>query len=95
MAWLEWIPAHLSGFAFLICGNFDAGLKRLREQTMFDVNVSAANESYLQQVGMASIRIEVKLVDLQMIEVIKASRGLLLRSLVLWIGFVALLEYWW
>ncbi|MEE8365742.1 MAG: regulatory signaling modulator protein AmpE [Gammaproteobacteria bacterium] len=95
MAWLEWIPAHLSGFAFLICGNFDAGLKRLREQTMFDVNVSAVNESYLQQVGMASIRTEEKLVDLQMVEVVKASRGLVLRALVLWIGMVALLEYWW
>jgi len=95
MAWLEWIPAHLSGFAFLICGNFDAGLKRLREQSMFEVDVGAVNDSYLQQVGLASIRTEEGVADLPNAELIKASRGLVLRSLVLWIGFVALLEYWW
>ena len=95
MAWLEWIPAILSGFAFLICGNFDAGLKRLRDQTMFDFNVSAVNIGYLQQVGLASIRTVDTVTDLHMLEVIKASRGLILRSLVLWIGAAALFEYWW
>ncbi len=95
LAWLEWTPARLSGFAFLICGNFDTGLKCLREQAMFDTNASAANESYLRQVGLASIRVEEGATDLQMVELIKASRGLMLRSLVLWIGLVALLEYWW
>ncbi len=95
MAWLEWVPAMFSGFAFLVCGNFESGLKRLRDQTIFDVNVSAVNDNYLQQVGLASIRIDDKLSDLQLVEVIKASRGLMLRSLVFWILLGALFEYWW
>ena len=93
MAWLEWLPAMISGYAFLICGNFDAGLKRLREQTRFDTNLAATNDSYLRQVGLASIRIDDKLADLQMVEIIKSSRGLMLRSLVLWVGIAALFEY--
>ena len=94
MAWLEWIPALLSGVLFLICGNFDAGLKRLRDQILFDFNVSSVNDNYLQQVGLASIRTVDAVTELQMLEVIKASRGLVLRALVLWIGFVALFQYW-
>ena len=93
MAWLEWLPAMISGYAFLICGNFDAGLKRLREQTKFDANIGATNNNYLRLVGLASIRIDDNLADLQMVEIVKSSRGLMLRSLVLWAGIAALFEY--
>jgi membrane protein required for beta-lactamase induction len=94
VAWLEWFPALISSFLFLIVGNFDAGLTQTRKMPLFDANLPSLNESRLQQVGKAALRNNDSEDIQHKDEFIRQSRGLLLRTLVLWLALAALLEYW-
>jgi len=92
VSWLEWPPALISSFLFLVCGNFEAGLKAAQSMPYFASDLQALNESRLRQVGQASLRTEFE--NESGIESMQRSRGLLLRSLVLWLVIAAGFEYW-
>ena len=94
IGWLEWFPALISSFLFLIGGNFEAGLKQMRNLPMFDSNLKVLNESRLQQVGKASLLIDGSQIDHSEHEFVRRSRGLLLRTLVLWLVLATLIDYW-
>ncbi|MCP4186150.1 MAG: hypothetical protein GY763_00965 [Gammaproteobacteria bacterium] len=90
---LEWIPALISSFLFMVCGNFEAGLRTSKSLPVFSSDLQTLNESRLQQVGIASLIGDQDKTQSD-IELVRQSRGLLLRSLVLWLALAALLEYW-
>lgn len=92
VSWFEWPPALISSFLFMICGNFEASLKAAQSMPYFASDWQALNESRLRQVGQASLKTEHE--NESDIELMRRSRGLLLRSLVLWLVFAAGLEYW-
>ncbi len=90
---LEWFPALISSLLFMVCGNFEAGLKASTPLPVFSADLQALNESRLRQVGIASIAGDQNQIHPDT-ELVRQSRGLLLRSLVLWLALAALLEYW-
>ena len=93
MAWMEWIPALLSSYAFMICGSFDAGLSRSRQHPMFAQELDRANCQRLRQVGLACSGIDSDSDHLDPVDKIKKVRGLVLRSLVVWIAFAGLFQF--
>ena len=92
--WMEWLPALMSSYLFLIGGNFDAGLKQARRMPLFDSDLEALNAARLQQVGKAAIQNNGSADSQPKSEFLRRSRGLLLRSLVLWLLLAVLLDYW-
>ena len=94
LAWIEWLPAFLSSYLFLIGGNFDAGIKQARSIPLFDSDLEALNATRLQQVGKAALQINDSEDSQTRIEFLRRSRGLLLRVLVLWLLLAVLLDYW-
>jgi membrane protein required for beta-lactamase induction len=94
LAWIEWLPAYLSSYLFLIGGNFDAGLKQARSMPLFDSDLEALNAARLQQVGKAALQNNESENSQTMIEFLRRCRGLLLRTLVLWLVLAALIDYW-
>jgi len=94
LSWLEWLPALISSYVFLVAGNFEAGLKQLRQMPVFNANPEALNALRLQQVGKAVLQTGDRADDYSSSDFLRRCRGLLLRSLVLWLLFAALLDYW-
>ena len=90
--WIEWLPAILSSFIFMITGNFDAGLRAARSIAYINADVQALNEERLQQIGIATVAGNDQNLDDS--EILRRSRGLLLRALVLWLVCASLFEYW-
>ena len=93
MGWMEWLPALLSSYAFMICGSFDAGLNRNRHLPVLGQNIADINHQRLHQVGMACSGVDTENNHLSAIDKIKKLRGLVLRSLVAWIVIAALVEF--
>jgi AmpE protein len=92
MAWMEWAPTLLSSFAFMVSGSFDAGFSRSQQLPVFGPDVDRVNHRRLHQVGMACSGIDTENGSLHSIDKIKKVRGLILRSLVVWIAFAGLFE---
>lgn len=91
IAWFEWLPALISSYVFMICGNFEAGLKSARNMPLFSANLSSLNESRLRQTGTGSVQADVVL---SATDSLRRSRGLLLRSLIVWLALAVLFDYW-
>jgi len=93
MAWMEWIPALLSSYAFMISGSFDNGFSRSQQLPWFGPDVDRVNNWRLHQVGIACSGIDAENGSLSSIDKIKKVRGLILRALVVWLAFAGLYEY--
>lgn len=85
LGWIDWLPAHLSLFAFMISGSFEEGLQAFRRGSVSAVNVYEQNNDLLQQVGFNAISAQQVVNDKQAIDMVRKSRGLVLRSLVVWL----------
>lgn len=94
IAWFEWLPALISSYVFMICGNFEAGWKSARKLPLIESGLSRLNESRLQEVGKASVQLESAENGLSAAELLRRSRGLLLRSILVWLALAVLLDYW-
>jgi len=92
LGWIEWMPALLSGFIFMVAGNFDAGARSARSLAYTGVDIQNVNEERLQKIGIASIAGNEAYLD--DIELVRRSRGLLLRTLVLWLVLACLIDFW-
>jgi len=93
LSWLEWLPALLSSFLFMIAGNFEAGLRKARTIAYVSADIQNLNEERLRQIGVASITNGDD--SLNDIEFMRRCRGLLLRTLVLWLVCAGLFDFWW
>ena len=93
LGWLEWLPAILSSFLFMVAGNFEAGLRIAQSIAYVSADIQKLNEDRLRQVGVATIAGSDEC--LSDIEFMRRSRGLLLRTLVLWLVCASLFDFWW
>ncbi len=93
-AWLEWLPALISSYLFMICGNFEGGSRSARSQSVFSTNLDRLNHTRLQQVGTASVQQDTDNNNFSDADLLRRSRGMLLRSLLVWLVLAVLLDYW-
>jgi len=85
LGWVNWLPARLTLFSYMVSGNFEAGLQTYRSGNTVAVDVSEQNNELLQNVGYSSIVSHEVENDNQAMELVRKSRGLFLRSLVVWL----------
>ncbi len=91
LGWMDWVPARLSLFAYMIAGSFDEGWQAFRRGVTLAADLYEQNVALLRQVGAASIGLpgEIGSAAAAAAEVRKA-RGLVLRALVIWLLLVFL-----
>jgi len=94
LGWMDWIPARLTLFAYMIAGRFDDGWQAFRRGISLAADVYEGNIGMLRRVGAASIGLpdEISASEAAAAEVRKA-RGLILRSLVIWLLLVLALSW--
>ena len=94
VSWLEWLPALISSYLFMLCGNFEAGIKVLRKLTFFAEDIGELNETRLRETGLAAVRISISDTESFSADTLRRSRGMLLRTLVVWLLLAVLIDYW-
>ena len=90
LGWLEWPASLLSCASYMVCSNFEAALTRLKAIPLVGDEMGVLNRQRLAEVGLAAINAS-DIAD-KPAELLKRSRGLVLRTLVLWVLLVGLLE---
>jgi membrane protein required for beta-lactamase induction len=91
LGWIEWIPVHLTLFVYMISGSFEDGLEAFRKGTVSAVTLYEQNHELLQQVGYRAISPHDVLNQNHAMEMVRKSRGLVLRSLIVWLLFLLVL----
>jgi AmpE protein len=91
--WADWIPARLSLFAYMISGSFEAGLQAYRNAQYAAVNNYLQNHELLASVGYQSLSETQADTPAQAMEMVRKTRGLILRSLVVWLLLLLLLSF--
>jgi len=92
LGWIDWIPVHLSLFAYMISGSFEEGLQAFRRGSISAVNIYDQNNEILQNVGYQAISAHEVDNDSQALDLLRKSRGLVLRSLVVWLLLLLVLS---
>ena len=82
---MDWVPARISLFAFMLSGSFDEGLKAYRHGTVLATDVYEQNHELVKEVGYRSINAQSVDSSEQAQLQVRQSRGLVLRSLVVWL----------
>ncbi len=85
LAWLDWIPTRITLFVYMISGNFEEGLKQYHQGSVVAVEIYDQNMELLQNVGFQSIANHEVSNTGEAIDLIRKSRGLILRSMVVWL----------
>lgn len=93
LGWMDWIPAHLTLFAFMISGSFEDGLQAFRRGNITAIDVYEQNNELLQNVGYQSILSHEVVNDAQAVDLVRKSRGLVLRGLVVWLLIVLIISW--
>ncbi len=91
--WLDWIPTRLTMFAFMVSGSFDAGLQAYRRVQHTAINAYQQNSEFLQSVGFHSLAVDNADTQALAMDMVRRSRGLILRSLVVWLVLILLLSF--
>ncbi len=90
---MDWIPARISLFAFMLSGSFEEGLKAFRAGCQNAVDVYDENHELLQKVGYHALSLPFSTENMgQGMDLIRKSRGLILRSLTVWLLIVFLFD---
>jgi len=92
LGWVDWLPTRLSLFAYMVSGNFDAALQTFRRDGIIAIDVSEQNAELLQTVGFSAITSHEVTNDAQAVGLVRKSRGLVLRSLVVWLLLLLLIS---
>ena len=92
LGWLDWIPARFSLFAFMLSGSFEEGLRAIRNSSVCASDTYENNIECLQSVGFQSISAEQVVNENQAMALVRKSRGLILRSLVVWLLLLFILS---
>jgi len=87
IAWLDWLPVHLTLFAYMVSGNFDAGMQSFRKLDKTAADMTEENAEMLRQVGFSSIQVDTIDSNIAAVDCIRKSRGLVLRTLIVWVFF--------
>lgn len=90
---LDWVTVRLTLFAYMISGNFDEGLRVYRQGHFNALTTYELNSELLQLVGFSCLVSSNVDGPEQAIDMVRKSRGLILRSLVAWMLLVLLLGW--
>jgi len=93
LAYLEWLPARMTIGAFMIAGHFEGAFAGYRKATKDLIDVDETNQGLLELGGRGAIQFAIIKSDQQAKEQVKKARGLVLRSLVVWL-IICLLLTW-
>lgn len=89
LGWMDWIPARLSLFAYMIAGRFDDAWQIYRRGIALAADTYEQNIELLQQIGSAAIGLPEELGSPAVAAAeLRKGRGLVLRSLVIWLLLV-------
>ncbi len=92
VGWIDWLPAHLTYFAYMVTGSFEDGLQAFRQGSITAEDTYEQNQKTLQNVGSRSISLQ-PAADTEMAQsMVRKARGLVLRALVVWLVFVLLIR---
>ena len=94
VSWVEWLPALISSYLFMLCGNFESGIKAARDIPLFAVNIRELNETRLGNIGLAVVQAGISDAEVLTSDALRRSRGMLLRSLVVWLLLAGIIDYW-
>jgi membrane protein required for beta-lactamase induction len=92
LGWVDWIPSRISLFAFMISGYFEESLKTYRNGSVSSVDSYEQNQDLLQQVGCSAIAPEPADSKEKAVILIRRARGLILRSLVVWLLLLLVID---
>lgn len=92
LGWIDWIPSRISLFAFMISGHFEESLKAYRRGSLSAVEPYEQNQDLLQQVGYSAIAPERVDSKERAIMLVRRARGLILRSLLVWLLLLVVIE---
>jgi len=93
LVYLEWLPARITIGAFMVAGHFEGAFAGYRKAAKDLIDVDETNQGILQLGGRGAIQFEEIKSKKQAREQVKKARGLVLRSLVVWL-IVSLLLTW-
>ena len=93
LGWMDWLPAHITLFAFMVSGSFEDGLQAFRRGNITAIDNYEQNNELLQNVGFQSILSHDVVNDAQAVDLVRKSRGLVLRGLIVWLIIVLLLGW--
>jgi membrane protein required for beta-lactamase induction len=83
--WIDWLPTRISLFGYMISGNFDEALQAYRSGSPSAIDLYEENNEMLQNVGFSAISSHEAATELQAMALVRKTRGLFLRSLVVWL----------
>ena len=83
--WVDWLPARISLFAYMISGNFDEALQAYRNGSPSAIDLYEENNELLQNVGFSAISSHEAATETLAMALVRKTRGLYLRSLVVWL----------
>lgn len=92
LGWIDWIPSRISLFAFMISGHFEESLKTYRKGSLSSIDTYEQNQDLLQRVGCSAIAPEPADSKEQAVILIRRARGLILRSLVVWLLLLLVID---
>ncbi len=91
LGWIDWLPARLTLFAYMVSGGFDEGLQALRRGAVSAVDLYEQNHELLMNVGYHAIGAPREIADgQQAMQAVRKARGLVLRALVAWLVLILL-----
>ena len=86
LGWIDWLPARLTLFAFMISGSFEDAQQAFRQGALRAADSYEQNRELLQNVGLRAISSAVENNDAQQaMQTVRKARGLVLRALVVWL----------
>ncbi len=91
--WLDWIPTRLTMFAYMVSGSFDAGLQAYRNVQHTAINAYQQNCEFLESVGFNSLSVNDASNQSLAMDMVKKTRGLILRSLVVWLVLILFISF--
>ncbi len=94
VSWIEWLPALISSYVFMLCGNFEAGIKASRNISLLAGDIGELNETRLRKTGLAVVQASTTEAGYLTADTLRRSRGMLLRTLVVWLMLAGLVDYW-
>lgn len=93
LGWIDWIPVRISLFAFMLSGSYEEGLRAFRQGNILSIDTYEGNNELLQTVGYQSISSDKVESNDQATSMVRKSRGLTLRSLVVWILLLLFISF--
>ncbi len=89
LGWMDWIPARITAFAYMIAGRFDDGWQAFRRGVSLAADLHEQNTELLRQVGAAAIGLAERITAPESAAAeLRKARGLVLRALVIWLLLV-------